>query len=76
MPLQHIQVILRHDKIHARDCEDCETKEGKIDQIERVIELQGELDQAQRAKLLEVADKCPVHHTLRSEIRVTTRLSD
>ena len=69
MPLERVSVRLQHDKIHAADCEDCETKEGKIDRIEREITLEGDLAAEQRAKLLEIADKCPVHKTLTSEIR-------
>ena len=71
-PLEGIAVALKHDKIHAADCADCETKEGKIDQIERTIRLKGPLDQGQRAKLLEIADKCPVHRTLHSEVQIVT----
>ena len=66
---------LKHDKVYAADCAECETKDGKVDRIEREIELEGELDEAQRAKLLEIADKCPVHRTLHSEINIRTRLS-
>jgi putative redox protein len=73
LPLAHVSVRLRHDKIHAVDCENCETKEGKIDQIDREITLQGDLNAAQRAKLMEIADKCPVHRTLHSEISIRTR---
>ena len=69
-------VDLKHDKIHAADCEECETREGKIDRIDRVVTLEGDLDEAQRAKLLEIADKCPVHRTLHSEVWVTTRLAE
>jgi putative redox protein len=72
-PLRAVTVHLRHSKIHASDCADCETKEGKLDRIEREIVLAGELDPAQRAKLMEIADKCPVHRTLTSEIRIETR---
>jgi len=75
LPLDHIRVRLRHAKIHARDCSECETREGRIDRIERVIELEGALDAAARAKLLEIADKCPVHRTLQSEVLVQTRLA-
>jgi uncharacterized OsmC-like protein/alpha/beta superfamily hydrolase len=75
LPLDRIGVNLRHDKIHARDCSECETKEGRIDRIERVIELEGPLDAAARAKLLEIADKCPVHRTLHSEVLIPTRLA-
>lgn len=73
-PLESVEVRLRHDKIHATDCEECETKTGKVDVIERVITLGGELDEAQRARLLEIADRCPVHRTLESEVKVSTRL--
>jgi uncharacterized OsmC-like protein/alpha/beta superfamily hydrolase len=74
LPLEKVTVRLRHDKIHAQDCAECETKEGKIDRIEREIGLAGNLDEAQRAKLLEIANKCPVHRTLHSEIWIPTRL--
>lgn len=74
LPLQGVTVTLRHAKIHAADCADCETREGKLDRIERDLELSGPLDDAARSRLLEIADKCPVHRTLQSEIRVVTRL--
>jgi uncharacterized OsmC-like protein/fermentation-respiration switch protein FrsA (DUF1100 family) len=74
LPLERVTVRLRHEKIHARDCEECETREGKIDRIEREIAIEGpELDPAQRARLLEIADRCPVHRTLHSEVRIETR---
>jgi putative redox protein len=72
-PLESVTVTLRHAKIHAVDCRDCETKEGKIDRIEREIQFVGNLDPEQRKGLLEIADKCPVHRTLRSEIDIQTR---
>src|SRR6266513_1109629 len=72
-PLESVTVNLRHSKIHAADCRNCETKEGKIDRIEREIHFEGALDQEQRKKLLEIADKCPVHRTLHSEINIQTR---
>ena len=72
-PLESVTVNLRHSKIHAADCRDCETKEGKIDRIEREIHLVGNLDPEQRKKLLEIADKCPVHRTLKSEIDIQTK---
>ena len=75
LPLERVGVELRHEKIHAADCADCETREGKVDRIERVIELEGPLDAAARQKLLEIADNCPVHRTLHAEIRVSTRLA-
>jgi len=76
LPLERTTVTLRHSKIHAQDCAECETKEGMLDQIERVIAMEGELDAEQRKKLMEIADKCPVHRTLTSEIRIVTRAAD
>ncbi len=73
-PLTNVHVTLRHNKIHAEDCADCETKEGKIDVLDRVIRLDGELTAEQKAKLMEIADKCPVHRTLMSEIKIPTRM--
>ncbi len=75
-PLDKVDVILRHAKLHAEDCDGCETKEGKIDRIDREIILEGDLDEEQRAKLLEIANKCPVHRTLHSEIHVVSALKD
>jgi len=75
LPLQRAEVLLRHQKVHAQDCEDCESTEGKVDEIERELHLQGPLDQQQRDRLLEIADKCPVHRTLHSEIKVRTRMT-
>jgi uncharacterized OsmC-like protein len=72
-PLESVIVNLRHSKIHAADCRDCETKEGKIDRIEREIQFVGKLDPEQQKRLLEIADKCPVHRTLKSEIDIQTR---
>jgi len=74
--LKRTRVTLSHDKIHAEDCESCETREGRIDRIERVIDLEGELSGAERQRLLEIANKCPVHRTLESEVLVATRLRD
>jgi hypothetical protein len=67
-------LTLAHDKIHVADCADCETRDGRIDRIERRLALDGELDQAQRARLLEIADKCPVHKTLKGEVEILTEL--
>jgi len=67
-----VQVRLRHGRIYATDCAECETKEGMIDRIERVITLQGDLDASERARLMDMADKCPVHRTLKSEIDIRT----
>ena len=75
IPLARVSVLLRHDKIHASDCAECETKEGKIDRIEREIRLEGDLSPEQRGKLLEIADKCPVHRTLHSEIDIRTKVA-
>ncbi|MBE0624675.1 MAG: alpha/beta fold hydrolase [Burkholderiales bacterium] len=75
-PLERATVELRHDKIHAADCAECETREGKVDRIERLIRLEGPLSEEQRAKLLEISNKCPVHRTLHAEISIPTRLAD
>jgi uncharacterized OsmC-like protein len=72
LPLTRTQVRLRHSRIYATDCAECETKEGMLDRIERVITLEGNLDAEQRARLMEIADKCPVHRTLKSEIDIRT----
>jgi len=74
-PLEGITVRLQHARIHAEDCAECETKEGKLDRIEREISLTGPLDAEQRGRLLEIADRCPVHRTLVSEIDIRTRLA-
>jgi putative redox protein len=74
LALRRVSVTLRHAKIHAADCADCETKDGMLDRIDRVIALDGDLDDAERARLLEIADKCPVHRTLTSEIDIRTAL--
>ncbi len=75
-PLTDVTVRLHHEKIHARDCEDCETREGRVDRIIREIDLEGPLDDEQRQRLLEIADKCPVHRTLRSEVSIQTVLKE
>jgi len=72
IPLERTLVRLQHEKIYAADCADCETKEGKIDHIDREISFEGDLDAATRARLLEIADKCPVHRTLKSEVDIRT----
>jgi len=69
-PLENITVSLRHARIHAQDCEDCETKEGMLDRIDTHLELTGPLTAEQRIKLIEIAGKCPVHRTLKSEIDI------
>ena len=74
LPLERVSVALHHQKIHAADCADCETKEGKIDRVERVISVEGPLDDDAKAKLLEIANRCPVHRTLNAEVSIPTRL--
>jgi putative redox protein len=76
LPLDRVTVTLNHSKIYATDCEECETKTGMLDQIERVIAIEGNLDAEQRSKLMEIADKCPVHRTLTSEVRIVTRAAE
>ena len=73
-PLEKVAVHLRHSKIHAADCAECETREGMIDRIERDLEFTGPLSGEQRSKLVEIAEKCPVHRTLTSEINIHTRM--
>ena len=75
-PLDTVSVKLNHAKIHAADCADCENRDGKLDQIERELTLSGALDDEQRQRLLEIADKCPVHRTLHSEVKVRTGLAE
>lgn len=74
--LTGVSVDLTHEKIHATDCKDCETKEGKVDKIARVISIEGKLDEDQRARLMEIADMCPVHRSLNSEVKIDTRAAD
>jgi uncharacterized OsmC-like protein/alpha/beta superfamily hydrolase len=76
LPLDRITVTLTHNKIYAKDCEECETREGMLDQIDRVIAIEGALDADQRKRLMEIADKCPVHRTLTSEVRILTRAAN
>jgi uncharacterized OsmC-like protein/fermentation-respiration switch protein FrsA (DUF1100 family) len=76
LPLERVTVTLKHSKIHAEDCAECETRVGMLDQIDRVIAMEGALDAEQRKRLLEIADKCPVHRTLTSEIHIVTRAAD
>ena len=74
--LESATVRVRHGKIHARDCEDCESSEGRIDQFERELVLEGNLSDEQRQRMLEIADRCPVHRTLHTEVKVRTALAD
>ena len=77
-PLRHVAVRLRHGKIHASDCAECDVKEGKVDRIEREIELKGDISDEQRQRLLAIANKCPVHETLtrRNEVVTTLRAGE
>ena len=73
-PLEGVTVRLSHRKIHARDCAECETEEGFLDEIEETVSLSGPLDEAQRARLFEISGRCPVHRTLQSEIHINSSL--
>jgi len=73
-PLERVTVALRHSRIYAADCAECETKEGMLDRIDRDVRFDGPLTAEQRARLLEIANKCPVHRTLTSEINIRTRI--
>jgi putative redox protein len=75
IPLERARVSLKHSRVYASDCADCETKEGMVDQIDRQIALEGNLDKETRERLLEIADKCPVHRTLTSEIKIRSQLA-
>jgi putative redox protein len=72
LPLERVLVRLTHNRIHAVDCLNCETKEGMVDRIDRNITLEGALGADERKRLMEIADKCPVHRTLESEIEIRT----
>ena len=69
-PLERVEVRLRHSRIHAEDCDECETKEGFLDEIQKDITVVGPLSDEQRQRLLEIADKCPVNQTLTHEVRI------
>jgi uncharacterized OsmC-like protein len=73
-PLTGVTVSLRHSRIHASDCAECETREGMLDRIETELALDGQLADDQKAKLFEIAERCPVHRTLTSEVNIQTRL--
>ena len=74
-PLESVTVRLSHSRIHAEDCAECETKEGRLDHIDVVIEVTGDLTEDQRRRLIEIAEMCPVHRTLQSEIVIRTRIA-
>lgn len=73
-PLEEVTVQLRHSRVHATDCAECETKEGRIDRIDAEITLAGALSDEQRSRCLEIAERCPVHRTLTSEINIRATL--
>jgi uncharacterized OsmC-like protein len=73
LPLEMIKVSLWHSRVYAKDCEECETKEGMLDRINLKLELTGALTREQHARLMEIAEKCPVHRTLTSEINIRLR---
>ncbi len=73
--LTAVTVRLRHTRVHAEDCAECETQQGMLDRIEGEIEIRGALTDEQHAKLLEIGNKCPVHRTLTSEINIRTKLA-
>jgi len=75
-PLEHVAVALRHEKIHADDCAHCETEKGYVDRIHIEVTVDGPLDEEQRARLLDIAHKCPVHRTLQNEIDMPTSLKE
>ena len=72
LALTRVEVRLSHGRIHAEDCEDCETKEGMLDEIQCEIVMEGDLDDADRKRLLYISTRCPVHRTLTSEIKIRT----
>jgi uncharacterized OsmC-like protein/alpha/beta superfamily hydrolase len=74
LPMDKVTVTVKHGKIHASDCVECETRFGRVDRIEREIHIEGDLTDAQRDSLMKIADKCPVHRTLHSEVSVKSRL--
>ncbi len=74
-PLDSVEVLLTHDKVHAEDCATCETKTGKIDKIQREIKLKGALSAEQKERLLQIAERCPVARTLKSEIMIESKLA-
>lgn len=73
-PLEQVEVSLKHSRIHAGDCDDCVATSGKIERIERYISLSGKLNEEQRARLLDIAERCPVHKTLASGVSIKSYL--
>jgi putative redox protein len=75
LDLESATVRVEHDRVHAEDCVDCETADGKIDEFRRTISLEGDLTDAQKNRMLEIANRCPVHRTLHGEIKVRSKLA-
>jgi len=73
LPVERVRCEVSHDRIHAKDCEACEKDQGQVDRFTRMIQIEGDLDEDQRTRMLEIADRCPVHRTLENEIRIETR---
>jgi putative redox protein len=73
-PLESVEVALQHERIHAEDCANCDTREGFLDQITKNISLYGPLDAEQRLRLVEIAERCPVQRTLEHEVHIQSRL--
>ena len=74
LPVEKVEISVRHDRIHAKDCEDCETEDGLLDHLSSEIGISGDLDDTQRQRMLEIADRCPVHRTLKAEIKISSVL--
>ena len=75
-PLEGVEVRLRHERVHAEDCENCETRDAYVDQITKELSLRGPLDSAQRERLAEIAERCPVQRTLQRSVRIQQTLTD
>ena len=75
-PVERITVRLKHFRDYAKDCKDCDDKAAQIERIERVIDIEGDLDDGQHLRLLEIAEKCPVHRTLESRVKIDSRLAE
>lgn len=74
-PLEAVSVDLKHERLHAKDCEECEQTDGRVERITRELKLEGPLDDEQRQRILEIADKCPVHRTLTGDTTIVTKLA-
>jgi len=74
LDVETVTCEVTHDRIHAKDCDDCENANRKVDRLSRVITIEGDLDEDQRLRMLEIADRCPVHRTLENDIQVESRL--